>query len=162
MQWDGLVGASLWKEAREEARAQADLSVKTDIQGYDIDPGAIDAARANARLAGVDHLIHFQVRDVAALSHPKKYGFLITNPPYGERLLEEDKETLRGLYRTLGERFRAMEDWSMYIITAYEDCGRDVGRKAAKNRKIYNGMMRSYFYSFPGARPPHKTQKERT
>lgn len=67
--------------------------------------------------------------------------------------MEEEKEALRELYRTLGARFRALDDWSLYIISAYEQCEKDLGLRAAKNRKIYNGMIRSYFYQFPGARP---------
>src|SRR5699024_4802789 len=110
-----------------------------DIQGFDIDGNVINAARENAKLAQVDHLIHFQQRPVAELSHPKKYGFLVTNPPYGERL--EEKEALPELYRTLGERFRALDSWSMYLITSYEDAQRYIGKNADKNRKIYNGML---------------------
>ena len=156
MQWTNLIDPTLWNEVKEEMEEEIDLTVSTDIQGYDIDPSAIETARHNAKEAGVDHLIHFQVRPVEQLSHPKKYGFLITNPPYGERLMDEEKEALRVLYRTLGERYKALDDWSMYIITAYENCEKDMGLKAAKNRKIYNGMLKSYFYSFPGAKPPKR------
>ena len=85
---------------------------------------------------------------------PKKYGFLITNPPYGERL--EDKSAMPALYRTIGERFRSLDSWSMYLITAYEQAEKDIGRKADKNRKIYNGMMKTYYYQFLGPRPPNK------
>ncbi len=158
--WENLIPETLWRDIRDEVREEEDRTVETDLQGYDIDRNAIEAARVNARLAGVEHMIHFQVRPVSELSHPKKYGFIITNPPYGERLMEEEKEDLRFLYRTLGERFRALDDWSMYIISAYEQCEKDMGLRASKNRKLYNGMLRSYFYSFPGARPQRKpTQK---
>ena len=102
----------------------------------------------------MDHLIHFQQRPVSQLSHPKKYGFLITNPPYGERI--EDKKNLPELYKTIGERFVALDSWSAYIITAYEDTERYFGRKADKNRKIYNGMMKTYFYQFMGPKPPSR------
>ncbi|MBO5565382.1 MAG: class I SAM-dependent RNA methyltransferase [Lachnospiraceae bacterium] len=156
MRWTNLIPAKLWEEVREEMTEEIDTGIETDLQGYDIDPSAIETARHNAKEAGVDHLIHFQVRPIDQLSHPKKYGFLITNPPYGERLMEEEKEALRTLYRTLGDRYRALDDWSMYVITAYENCEKDLGLKAAKNRKIYNGMLKSYFYSFPGARPPKR------
>jgi putative N6-adenine-specific DNA methylase len=123
-----------------------------DIQGYDIDDEMVRIARENARLAGVEQYIHFQKRPVSALSHPKKYGFIITNPPYGERL--EDRETLPELYRTLGERYRALDTWSLYMITSYEDCQKYIGRKADKNRKLYNGMLKTYFYQFMGPKPP--------
>ena len=92
---------------------------------------------------------------MALLSHPKKYGFIITNPPYGERL--EEKEDLPDLYRTLGERFSALDDWSMYLITAWEDAEKYLGRKADRNRKIYNGMMKTYFYSYLGKKPPKQS-----
>ena len=131
-----------------------------DIQGYDLDGEIVKAARDNARAAGVDGMIHFQQRDVAALSHPKKYGFIVTNPPYGERL--EEKAALPALYRTFGERFRALDAWSAYVITAYKDAERDMGLKAAKNRKIYNGMMKTYFYEFPGPKPPRRKPEEET
>ena len=105
-------------------------------------------------MAGVDTLIHFQRRELKQLSHPKKYGFLITNPPYGERL--EEKEKLPELYRTLGERYQNLDSWSMYVISGYEKAEYDIGRKADKNRKIYNGMMKTYFYQYLGPKPPKK------
>ena len=105
--------------------------------------------------SGVDHLIHFQQRPASQLSHSKKYGFIITNPPYGERL--EEKENLAALYRTIGERFNGLDAWSMFLITSYEQAERDIGRKADKNRKIYNGMMKTYYYQFLGPKPPKRT-----
>ena len=111
-------------------------------------------AELNASYAGVEKLIHFQRRDEKELSHPKKYGFIITNPPYGERL--EEKENLPALYRIIGERYSALDAWSMYLITAYEEAERDIGRKADKNRKIYNGMMKTYYYQFMGPKPPKR------
>lgn len=156
--WKNLVARKLWYEAVTEAGDQADEGIKTDIQGYDIDPDMVKAARENAREAGVDHLIHFQARPVSELRHPKKYGFLITNPPYGERL--EEREALPGLYREIGEAFSRLDDWSMYLITGYEDAERYIGRKADKNRKIYNGMLKTYFYQFWGAKPPRRQKRE--
>ena len=125
------------------------------IQGYDIDPEMIKVARANAKLAGVDKHIHFQARPLAELSHNKKYGFIITNPPYGERL--EDKKDMPKLYKQIGERYRNLDSWSAFIITAYEDAQKYIGRKADKNRKIYNGMMKTYLYQYMGPRPPKKS-----
>jgi len=152
--WEHLIPKTCWANAREEAEDLVDLSVETDIQGYDIDAEVLKAARANAKLAGVDHLIHFQQRPVAQLSHPKKYGFVITNPPYGERL--EEKKNLPGLYQEIGEAFSRLDSWSEYVITAYEDAEKYIGRTADKNRKIYNGMMKTYFYQFLGPKPPKK------
>ena len=152
--WGNLIPRKLWYEAMDEANDLVNADVETDIQGYDIDGEIIRAARQNAQRAGVDHLIHFQQRPVSSLSHPKKYGFLITNPPYGERL--EEKEALPALYREIGERFKQLDSWSAYLITSYEDAERYIGRKADKNRKIYNGMMKTYFYQFLGPKPPRR------
>ena len=142
----------------EEAEDLVDLSVDVDIQGYDIDDAMVAISRENAKRAGVDKLIHFQRRPVSALSHPKKYGFLIANPPYGERM--EEKENLPELYRTLGDRYRSLDSWSMYLISAYEKTEHDIGGKADKNRKIYNGMMKTYFYQYIGPKPPKKRKPE--
>ena len=152
--WEHIVPKSIWNDAYEEARDLVIDVKETDIQGYDADPEVIKVARKNAADAGVEHLIHFQTRDVAALSHPKKYGFIITNPPYGERLM--DKSEVGALYRVLGERYKALDSWSMYIISSYEKAESDIGRKADKNRKIYNGMMKTYFYEFRGPKPPSR------
>lgn len=157
--WKHLVPRKHWYHVAEDARERVNRNVETDIQGFDIDGEVIHYARENAKLAGVDHLIHFQQRPVSELSHPKKYGFLITNPPYGERL--EEKSALPELYRTLGERYRALDSWSMYLITSYEDAQRYIGKNADKNRKIYNGMLKTYFYQYMGPRPPRKDRTAR-
>lgn len=150
--WSHIVERSLWQDTVDEAKEMVDLNVETDIQGFDIDGDIVAAARENARLAGVEKLIHFQKRSVEELSHAKKYGFIITNPPYGERM--EGKEQLPALYRTIGECYRQLDAWSLYVITAYENAERDIGRKADKNRKVYNGMIKTYFYQFMGPKPP--------
>ena len=151
-QWTNLIDRKYWYEAIDEAHDQMDTNIETDIQGYDIDGDVLKTARRNAADAGVDHLIHFQRREVSQLSHPGKYGFIITNPPYGERL--EEKAALPKLYREFGESFRKLDTWSAYMITSYEDAERYFGRKADKNRKLYNGRLRTYFYQFTGPRPP--------
>ena len=152
--WKNMISKREWYDCVDEAADLVDLQVKTDIQGYDMDPHMVSIARENAKLAGVDHLIHFQTREVKELSHPKKYGFIITNPPYGERL--EEKENLGSLYKTIGERFKQLDSWSLYMITSYENAEADMGKKADKNRKIYNGMMKTRFYQFMGPKPPKK------
>ena len=152
--WEHLVQKRNWYDVLDEANEMVDLSVDTDIQGYDLDNEMVTIARENAKLAGVEKLIHFQRRDVKDLSHPKKYGFIITNPPYGERL--QEKKEMPAIYQTLGERFRNLDAWSMYVITAYEGAEQDIGRKADKNRKIYNGMMKTYYYQFLGPKPPRR------
>ena len=156
-QWKHIIPAKFWYECIEDANDRIDRKLSgadLDIQGYDLDPEMIKIASRNAENAGVKQLIHFQQRDVAALSHPKKYGFLITNPPYGERL--EEKKNLPALYHLIGERYRALDSWSMYLITSYENAEKDLGKKADKNRKIYNGMMKTYFLQYNGPKPPKK------
>ena len=155
--WGHLIPKKMWYDCLDEANELIDYSVKPDIQGYDIDNEMIMIARQNAKLAGVEEYIHFQTRSVEQLSHPKKYGFLITNPPYGERIYDKDK--IADLYCLIGERFRALDSWSLYMITAYEDAEKSIGRKADKNRKIYNGMMKTYYYQFMGPKPPKKVKR---
>lgn len=157
--WTNLVAKKQWYDAMDEANDLVKRDVEVDIQGYDIDGDVIKVARENAQVAGVDRMIHFQQRAVKDLSHPKKYGFVITNPPYGERLNE--KETLPALYREFGESFKKLDSWSAYMITSYEDAERYFGRKADKNRKIYNGMIKTYYYQFLGPKPPRKHREER-
>ena len=152
--WTHLIDKSLWKEIRQELRDEIDTSVDMNLQGYDLDPETITKAMKNAKQAGVDHLIHFQVRDVKNTSHPKKYGFIITNPPYGERL--EEKADLPALYETLGRVYASLDSWSMFVITSYEDVQKYIGKKADKNRKIYNGMIKTYFYQYLGPKPPKR------
>lgn len=150
--WTKVVGRKPWYEAYDEANDMIRKDVEMNIQGYDLDSDMVKVAMANAKEAGVDQYIHFQARDVKDLRNPKHYGFILTNPPYGERL--EEKEALPALYKTIGESFSMLSDWSMYLITSYEDAEKHIGRKADKNRKIYNGMIKSYFYQFMGPKPP--------
>ena len=152
--WTNIINRRNWTDVMDEAKDLVDMSVETDIQGYDIDDDIIRAARDNALLAGVADKIHFQCRPVADLHHPKKYGFLITNPPYGERI--GDKEEMNALYKELADAYRGLDSWSAYIISGYDEVEKIMGRKADKNRKIYNGMMKTYYYQFMGPRPPKR------
>lgn len=157
--WTNLMMRKCWYDAVEEAQDMIDDTVVTDIQGYDIDGEVIRIARENARLAGVEHMIHFQKRPVSELNHPKKYGFVITNPPYGERI--EERENLPALYQEIGRAFSRLDSWSEYVITSYEQAEKYIGKKADKNRKIYNGMIKTYYYQFIGPRPPKKETGKR-
>lgn len=152
--WDNLYNSDVWSDIRQESRCEIDTDIETNLRGYDIDKNVIRIAMHNAKIVGVDKLIHFQERDVAKLSHSKKYGFIITNPPYGERLMSPD-EAAR-LYRTLGDSYKRLDDWSMYIITALDEAERYIGLRADKNRKIYNGMIKTYYYQYIGKKPPKK------
>ena len=149
MTWDNILPKSLFKEAKKEAENLIDRETKLSIRGYDL-----DAARGNLLLAGLEGNIHFQQRDMRDISSAKKYGFIITNPPYGERL--EEKDAMPELYKEMGQAFSKLDEWSYYIITGFEDAPKYFGRKPDKNRKIYNGMMKTYFYSYQGAKPPRQ------
>ncbi|MBQ4483073.1 MAG: class I SAM-dependent RNA methyltransferase [Lachnospiraceae bacterium] len=158
--WTNLIEKKLWYEVADEAGSEILPEVKCDIQGYDIDPRVLSYARENAKRAGVADTIHFQERAVADMSHHGKYGFIITNPPYGERI--ETLKTLPKIYRELGEGAKRLDTWSMYVITSYDEAEKHIGKKAAKNRKIYNGMIQTRFLSFPGPKPPGRRPGERT
>lgn len=153
-EWKNLIPRKCWYDALDEANDLMDTNIEMDLQGFDIDGEVIKSAKENARCAGVDHLIHFQQRPVAELRHPKKYGFLITNPPYGERL--EEIEALPEIYRQLGDAYKQLDDWSMYVITSFDEAEKYIGKKADKNRKLYNGMIKTYYYQFIGPRPPKR------
>lgn len=156
--WGHLIPKKDWYEAVEEARDVMHQNISMDIQGYDIDGEAVRAAMENARRAGVDQIVHFQRRDVAQLHHRKKYGFIISNPPYGERL--STKEQMPALYKQMGEAFAGLDSWSYFLLTSFEDVEKYIGRKATKNRKIYNGMLKTYYYQFMGPKPPRKKHFE--
>ncbi len=158
--WSHLIPKKSWYDAIDEAESRIIRDISMDIQGYDISHNAIAAAMENASLAEVDHLIHFQQRPVHELSHRKKYGFILTNPPYGQRL--ETEEEMPALYRQIGDAYDRLDSWSMYLITAFEQAEHYIGKKATKNRKIYNGMMKTYFYQYMGPKPPKRPRPERS
>lgn len=150
--WQNFSGESIWTQAQQEAEDMVRREIEMSIQGFDIDGEVIKIARINAKKAGVDNYIHFQERALSDLNSNKKYGFIITNPPYGERL--EEKSELPALYKEIGRVFAKLDTWSYFIISAYEDAQKYIGRQADKNRKIYNGMMKTYYYQYMGPKPP--------
>ncbi len=157
--WPHLVPERVWSEAVQEAKDRIRRDAILNIQGYDISDEVLKMARSNAALAGVAEHIHFQQRDIRDFSNPKKYGFVISNPPYGERL--SAREDMFELYRTLGSVMDANETWSFFLLSGYEDAQKAVAAggsrgKATKNRKIYNGMMKTYLYQYMGTKPPKK------
>lgn len=156
--WQNIAPKKIWYEAVEEADSLIRRDVEMNIQGFDRDADILKAARENAKMAGVDSYIHFQQRELRELHSPKKYGFIITNPPYGERL--EDKKKMPELYRTIGQVFGSLETWSYFLISGYEDAQKEIGRKADRNRKIYNGMMKTYFYQYMGPKPPFQGKRK--
>ncbi|MBI9013367.1 MAG: class I SAM-dependent RNA methyltransferase [Clostridiales bacterium] len=149
-----LIPDDIYKAVKKEAYDKIDNDTPLQIEAYDIDPMAIKIARHNAEIAGVEEDIHFQVRDVKELSSNKMYGYVITNPPYGERLNEI--EEVEALTKIMGQRFEILDTWSKYVFTAFEDFEKFLDKKATKNRKLYNGKLRCYYYQYFGPRPPRK------
>ncbi len=147
-----------WDKAREEARSLIRHDVELNVQGYDIDENALVVARNNARLAGLEGKVHFQKRDMRDLSSKDKYGFIVTNPPYGERM--SDQKSVEGLYKEMGKVFKKLDTWSFYVITSHEEFEKHFGRRADKKRKLYNGMMKTDLYQFFGPKPPRPSIRE--
>ncbi len=151
-EWTNLIPKKLWYDTVNEANELIDDDIEVDIQGYDADGSVIKIARRNAREAGVDHLIHFQERDVKDLHHPKKYGFVITNPPYGERIGEEKE--IQKIYGGLKNFLQNHPDWSLFLVTTDKDAEEKIlQRKADRRRKLYNGRLEVCYYQFHGQKP---------
>ncbi len=161
--WNNLIPRKIWYDAVTEANDLIIQDAQLTIQGYDISEEALKMARANSQLAGVEKEIHFQQRDIRDFSSPKKYGFVISNPPYGERL--STKEEMWNLYRNIGQVMEENETWSFFLLSGYEDAVKAIGaggsrKKATKNRKIYNGMMKTYLYQYMGQKPPYRKERK--
>ena len=135
----------IFNQVRDGAR-KAIKNKEIKMVGYDIDTWVLRTAKENAHKAGVGHLIEFQKRDVNEFSSRKKYGFIITNPPYGERLGE--KEEVEKIYSFLGGLIRRYADWEFNILTAYEGFEDVLGLKSTKNRKLYNGKLKCFYYQY--------------
>ena len=146
----------IWWDVRKDAFNKIDNESNFKIYGYDIDEESIDIARENAEIAGVDEYIEFNVGDATQFKSEDEFGFIITNPPYGERL--EDKDSVKQLYKELGYAFRKLKNWSYYLITSYEDFEYEFGQKADKKRKLYNGMLKTNFFQYPGPKPPRNNK----
>lgn len=152
--WSNIFKPDTWKKEFDNAKEQTLPDVKLNIRGLDIDPDMVEIAKENANRAGVENLISFERSDVKDLHCEGDFGFIITNPPYGERL--EEEENLYDLYRDFGNSFNKLETWSAFFISSYENAEKAFGKKATKNRKIYNGMIKTYFYQFMGPKPLKK------
>ena len=150
--WMNLIDKGLWADEKKWLKEAVDRDVRTDIYGSDIDPEMIRVANENAARAGVKGLIHFNRADAEDFKNSASYGFMITNPPYGERIAGEDE--LPGIYTKLHDAYASLDNWSLYVITAWENATRYLGRKPSKNRKIYNGMLKTYYYQYQGPKPP--------
>ena len=148
---------SLWKKAREEARELVQTKLKPRlIMGTDLDLKTIGIARYHSRQAGVDDLIHWQEQSFKDFSNSRKYGYVISNPPYGERLKEGGDIT--ALYRLMGEKLSQLDTWSFYILTSHRHFESLFGQKASKRRKLYNGGIECQYYQYFGPWPPRKNK----
>ncbi|MGI6575718.1 MAG: THUMP domain-containing class I SAM-dependent RNA methyltransferase [bacterium] len=152
------IPSTLWKRAREEARDLIRHNLTLKIRGTDLDNEVLKMARYHARSAGVEGHIHWQQQPVSQLQTRQKYGFLITNPPYGERL--EDRKSVERLYRQLGQVCNKLDTWSFYFLTSHPDFEKLFGRIASKKRKLYNGRIQCNYYQFFGPRPPRSAGKQ--
>ncbi len=142
------VDRSIIDKIRQGEASKIDLEKEVSIKGFDIDEKQLALARKHAKLAGVDGYIHFQRADVSEFSSQRKYGVLICNPPYGERLLE--RKEIEKLYKSYGNMYRNLEDWSAYTLTSVSDFERLFGKKADKKRKLYNGKLECCYYTMLG------------
>lgn len=152
-EWDWM-DEEMWEEVRAEADEKADYDVELDILGFDINERMIDIAQKNAMAAGVYHNINFKQLAVADFKTDKEFGIIVTNPPYGDRLGEE--EAVYQLYEEMGEAFRPLKTWSKYIITSKLDFEKYYGERATKKRKLYNGAIRTDYFQFWGKNPNRK------
>ncbi|MFZ7102033.1 MAG: THUMP domain-containing class I SAM-dependent RNA methyltransferase [Peptococcaceae bacterium] len=147
-----VIPRQIWRDARAETHDLAQYDKKLHIIGTDLDEEILKVARRNAAEAGVEEQIHFQKMPLAQWRSSKKYGVIICNPPYGERL--SDRREVENLYREMGKVFKEYDTWSYYIITSYKDFEKLFGRKASKRRKLYNGNIETQYYQYFGPRPP--------
>lgn len=145
-----FINADLFKKARMEAMEKIDYKSKVYIDASDISHKSIAIAKHNLENLGLSDDIRFFVKDFRDVDIKNNYGVMITNPPYGKRL-EEDN--LRSLYSDFGKKIKNLDTWSIYVLTSYEDIERDFSRKADKNRKLYNGSLKTYYYQFYGKKP---------
>lgn len=152
------IDKKIWWDTRRDAFDQMNEDLDFKIYGYDIDPESIEIAKENAEIAGVADYIEFAVADATEFKSDEEYGFIVTNPPYGERL--ESEESVKLLYKELGYAFRRLKNWSYYLITSFEEFEYEFGQKATKKRKLYNGMLKTYLYQYPGPKPPRKEKTD--
>ena len=138
--------SSAFSRAREEAKDLICPAREITIFGSDIDAKAADVSQTCARLAGVEKSVRFQRADMRKFASQESYGFILTNPPYGERLMDES--SVVDLYRAMGRHFATLDRWQIYILTSDEQFESHYGRRADKIRRLYNGMIKCGYYQF--------------
>ncbi|QIK50653.1 class I SAM-dependent RNA methyltransferase [Jeotgalibaca porci] len=147
-----IFAADEWKTLRTEAKMAANYDVELDILGTDLDQNMIEIAKRNAEKAGVEDFIEFRQLALKDFKTDKEYGVIVSNPPYGERL--DDQEYVENLYKQMGQAFKPLETWSKYIITSDLNFEEFYGQRATKKRKLYNGRLRTDYFQFWGKRRP--------
>ena len=153
----GFVPASAWMEAADEAMDK-EFDGDYDIWGGDIDPKAVSIARSNAEKAGVEDLVRFEVADALSFHREEPYGKLVTNPPYGERIME--KKEAEDLYRGFGRAFRDLPDgWTLSLLSSHTEFERTFGRNADRKRKLYNGMLKCDLFLYGKRGAPHEKKR---
>ena len=140
----------IFKEEKKKCYSEINYDEKLEILASDVSHKAIQIDKANAEILGLDEDISFFQKDIRDLDLPDEYGVIITNPPYGERIGKEDVDELN---KELGELARSLKTWSYYIITANENFEKNFGKKADRNRKLYNGRLKTYYYQYYGPKP---------
>ena len=144
MTWQDIP-AAVWEEERQAAAAR-EYSGSYNILGADIDPKAVDMARENARRAGVEDVVRFETADAMDFSRETDKGVIVTNPPYGERIME--KQEAEELYRGFGRAYGESRNWSLYLLSSHTEFERCFGRQADKKRKLYNGMIKCDLFMY--------------
>jgi len=147
-----LFPRAAWDNARAEARAAEQRHADCSIEASDRDHSIIEVARRNAERAGVGRLVRFRTAELSRFQPPGEFGCIVANPPYGERLGEERE--VAALSREMGKLFGRLSTWSLFVLTAQSGFERQFGRKATKNRKLYNGNLRCWLYQYFGPLPP--------
>lgn len=146
------ISKDIWKEETRLAYQAMDNDAEIKIYASDISARDIEAAKENAEEAGVEDCIEFKVADFKELVYENNYGIVISNPPYGERL--DTEHIVRGMYIAMGNIFKKLDTWSSYFITSFEEFERVYGKKADRNRVLYNGRIKARYYQYYGPRPP--------
>ena len=144
MSWKSI-DRRVWEQEREAAKAK-EYHGDYNIVGADIDPKAIEIARENAQRAGVDDVVRFEVADAMKFDRKTERGVIVTNPPYGERIME--KEQAEELYRGFGKAYLQSENWQLYLLSSHTEFERCFGKTADKKRKLYNGMIKCDLFMY--------------
>jgi len=145
------IGKKRWNEARQEAEDLANYDQKLEIIGSDIDHRMINVSKANADEVGLSDSIAFKQMQVKDFTTKSEYGYVVTNPPYGERL--NDRPYVEKLYSDMGNVFTKLDTWSVYVLTSHEGFEQFYGKPATKKRKLFNGFIKTDYYQYFGKRP---------